>query len=131
MAIVDRLNRAANHNHAIRGHRPCGFDDHRSWRIDLSDRAQAEGTSYCEQKYALQDSSYRQNSALLRYTGLGMASTVFTASALAVSMPDAELGKIVEEAEYLQEPQNHGNHYNAVQNTLDLPLHWDVAIPQP
>jgi hypothetical protein len=46
-------------------------------------------------------------------------------------MPDAELGKVVEEAEYLQKPQNDGNHDNAIQNALDLTLHGDEAVYQP
>jgi hypothetical protein len=35
-----------------------------------------------------------------------------------LSMPDTELGKVLEKAEYLQEPENDDNHHNAIQNPL-------------
>jgi hypothetical protein len=43
-------------------------------------------------------------------------------------MPDAELGQVIEKAEYLQKPQNDGNHDYAIQNALDLTLHGDEAV---
>ena len=46
-------------------------------------------------------------------------------------MPDAELGKVFEETEYFQEPENYRDHDNGVQDTLDLALHRYVAIHQP
>jgi hypothetical protein len=46
-------------------------------------------------------------------------------------MADAELSKICEQAEYLQEPKNHGNHHNGVQDSLDLTLHGDEAVHEP
>jgi hypothetical protein len=46
-------------------------------------------------------------------------------------MSNAELGKVIEEAEYLQKPKNDGNHDNAIQDALDLTLHGDEAIYQP
>jgi hypothetical protein len=48
-----------------------------------------------------------------------------------LSMPDVELGKVAVEAEYLQKPKNHDNHYNGIQDSLDLTLHGDVAVNQP
>jgi hypothetical protein len=47
------------------------------------------------------------------------------------SMPNAKLVKIVEESKYPEEPKQHNYHYNAIQDTLDLTLHWDVPIHQP
>jgi hypothetical protein len=47
------------------------------------------------------------------------------------SVADTELGDVLEEAEYLQKPQDDGYNYNAVQDALDLSLHWDIAIDQP
>jgi hypothetical protein len=46
-------------------------------------------------------------------------------------MSDAELGDVTEQSEYLQEPQNHGDHYNAVQDSLDLTLHGNETVNQP
>src|SRR5580692_5704127 len=46
-------------------------------------------------------------------------------------MADAELGQVTKQSEYLQEPQNHGDHYNAVQDSLDLTLHGNEAVNQP
>jgi hypothetical protein len=40
-------------------------------------------------------------------------------------------GKVVEESKNIQEPQDHGNDYDAVQDGLDRSLHWDEAIHQP
>jgi hypothetical protein len=46
-------------------------------------------------------------------------------------MSDTELSKVLEETKYFQKPQNDGNHYNAIQNALDLTLHGDEAVYQP
>jgi hypothetical protein len=48
-----------------------------------------------------------------------------------LSMPDTELGKVLEKTEYLQEPENDDNHHNAIQNPFDLTLHWDKAVDKP
>jgi hypothetical protein len=37
----------------------------------------------------------------------------------------------VKQPKYIQNPQNHGNHHNAIQNGLDSPLHGDVPIYKP
>jgi hypothetical protein len=37
----------------------------------------------------------------------------------------------MDEAEDIQEPQDHGNHNNSIQDGLDDVLHWDVAIDKP
>jgi len=37
----------------------------------------------------------------------------------------------VKQSKNIQQPQNHGNHYDAVQNSLDGSLHGDEAIHQP
>jgi hypothetical protein len=34
----------------------------------------------------------------------------------------------MEEAEYIQEPQNDGNYHNTVQDGFDGPLHWNEPI---
>jgi hypothetical protein len=39
--------------------------------------------------------------------------------------------KGVKEPKNIQEPQNYGNDYDAVQNGLNCPLHGDEAIHQP
>jgi hypothetical protein len=44
---------------------------------------------------------------------------------------NVDSGNVVEESKDVQEPQNHGNDHNAVQNRLDLSLHGDEAIHQP
>jgi hypothetical protein len=41
------------------------------------------------------------------------------------------MGKGMEKSEYVQEPQDHGDHYDAIQDRLDRPLHRDEAIDQP
>jgi hypothetical protein len=46
-------------------------------------------------------------------------------------MPYAKLKQVVEKTEYSQQPQNHHNHDNAIQNALDLALHGDKAVHQP
>jgi hypothetical protein len=46
-------------------------------------------------------------------------------------MPDAELGKVLEKTEYLQEPENDDDHYNAIQDSLNLALHGDEAVDKP
>ena len=79
MLIVDRLNRATDHDHAVcgdSGHRACGFNDRCRLRSHLRKGAQAEDTSHCEQKHVLQDSSYWQVSAVLRWTFVTMTGTI-------------------------------------------------------
>jgi hypothetical protein len=44
---------------------------------------------------------------------------------------DTELGKVFEQAEYPHDPQDYGNHNNAVEDALDLALHGDEAIHKP
>jgi hypothetical protein len=46
-------------------------------------------------------------------------------------MADAELSQVIEQAEYLQKPDNYENHYNSVQDALDLALHRDEAVHKP
>jgi hypothetical protein len=46
-------------------------------------------------------------------------------------MPDAELGEVPEKPKNFQEPQNHSNDNDAVQDCFDLALHGDEAIDQP
>jgi hypothetical protein len=46
-------------------------------------------------------------------------------------MSNMELREVVEKSDNLHEPQNHGNHYNAIQNGFDLTLHGYVAVDQP
>jgi hypothetical protein len=45
-----------------------------------------------------------------------------------LSMSNTELRDVLEEAEYIQKPQDNGNHYNAIQDAFDLALHGDIAI---
>ena len=40
-------------------------------------------------------------------------------------------GQRMEQSKNIQQPQNHGDHYNAIQNGLDGPLHWDESVHQP
>jgi hypothetical protein len=49
----------------------------------------------------------------------------------ALGVADAELGKVFEQAEYPHDPQDYGNHNNAIQDALDLALHGDEAIHKP
>ena len=131
MLIVDRLNRAADYDHAVRGYRACGFKDRRRLRTGLSDRAQTEDTSHCEQKYALQDSSYRHFLPYcvgLSFLFRSVTSRLRQADSL---MSHAELIKGVEEAEYLEKPQNDDDYNDAIQDTLDLTLHGDETVNQP
>jgi hypothetical protein len=44
---------------------------------------------------------------------------------------DVNPGKGLKETKDIQDPQNHGNHNNAIQDGLDGPLHRDEAIHQP
>jgi hypothetical protein len=37
----------------------------------------------------------------------------------------------MEEPKNIQDPQNDGNHHNAIQDRFDGPLHWDETIYQP
>ena len=46
-------------------------------------------------------------------------------------MSHAELIKGVEEAEYLEKPQNDDDYNDAIQDTLDLTLHGDESFNQP
>ena len=80
MLIVDRLDGSTNYNYAVRGYWAYGFEDRRGLRTGLSNRAQTENTSHCEQEYALQDSSYRQIPALLRWTFVFLSVSNFKAS---------------------------------------------------
>src|SRR5450432_705850 len=45
--------------------------------------------------------------------------------------PYADPGKTMEEAEYIQHPEDHGDYDDAVQNGLDRRLHGNEAIDQP
>ena len=81
MLIVDRLNRATNHDHAVSGSRAYGFDDRGRLRVSLGECAQTEGTSKCEQNYAFQGFSYRQSTALLCVTCVMLAGTMIQALA--------------------------------------------------
>jgi hypothetical protein len=45
--------------------------------------------------------------------------------------PNVNVGKGMKKSEYVQEPQDHGDHYDAIQDRLDRPLHRDEAIDQP
>jgi hypothetical protein len=47
------------------------------------------------------------------------------------SLPNTNMGKRVEQSENIQEPQNHGDYYDAIQNRFDGSLHWNKAIYQP
>jgi hypothetical protein len=46
-------------------------------------------------------------------------------------MPDAELVDGVEEAEYLEKPQDDDDYDDTIQNSLDLTLHGYVTVDQP
>ena len=46
-------------------------------------------------------------------------------------MPDVELRDVVEEAEYLEKPQNDDYYNDAIQYSLDLTLHGYEAVDQP
>ena len=46
-------------------------------------------------------------------------------------MSHAKLIKVVEEAEYLEKPQNDDDYNNAIQDALDLTLHGNEAVNQP
>jgi hypothetical protein len=37
----------------------------------------------------------------------------------------------MEQSKNVQQPQNHCNDYNAIQNGLDRRLHWDESVHQP
>jgi hypothetical protein len=43
----------------------------------------------------------------------------------------AKLGEGAKKSKNVQEPQNHGNNYDGIQNLLDRTRHWYVAIHQP
>ena len=47
------------------------------------------------------------------------------------STPNVDLGKRMEESENVEDPQNHGDDYDAIQNGLDGSLHGYEAIHQP
>jgi hypothetical protein len=49
----------------------------------------------------------------------------------ALRVADTELGKVFEQAENPHEPQNYGNHDDAIQDALDLTLHGDEAVHKP
>jgi hypothetical protein len=46
-------------------------------------------------------------------------------------MADSELGDVPKKVEYLQDPNNHYNHHNRIQDALDLALHGNETIHQP
>jgi hypothetical protein len=46
-------------------------------------------------------------------------------------MADAELSEVVQQSEYLQQPDNDCNHYNSIENSLDLTLHGNEAVYKP
>jgi hypothetical protein len=37
----------------------------------------------------------------------------------------------MEQSENIQQPQNHCDDYNPIQNGFDGPLHWDESVHQP
>ena len=37
----------------------------------------------------------------------------------------------MKQSKYIQQPQNHGNDHDAIQNRLDGSLHWNETIHQP
>src|ERR1700722_19769233 len=45
--------------------------------------------------------------------------------------PDANIGEGMKEPEYVQEPQNHADHHDGIQDRLDRSLHRDEIIDQP
>jgi hypothetical protein len=45
--------------------------------------------------------------------------------------PHTKIGDGAEKAEDVQEPQNHGDHHNPIQNALNGPLHRYVVVHQP
>jgi hypothetical protein len=47
------------------------------------------------------------------------------------SFADVDAGQRVEQSKNIQEPQNHGDHYDAVQDSFDRRLHGNEAIHQP
>jgi hypothetical protein len=47
------------------------------------------------------------------------------------AFPNAHPGDGMKESKNIQEPQDHANHHNGVQNRLDGRCHWDEAIHQP
>ena len=47
------------------------------------------------------------------------------------SRADVDIGKGVEQAEDVEEPQNHGDNYHCIQDGLDCALHGDEAVDQP
>jgi len=40
-------------------------------------------------------------------------------------------GQRTEQSKNIQQPQNHGDDYHAIQNGLNGSLHWDESIYQP
>jgi hypothetical protein len=54
-----------------------------------------------------------------------------TARATTLVIAYAELGKVVKQSKDVEQPYHENNHYNGVQNSLDLTLHGNEAIDQP
>jgi hypothetical protein len=44
--------------------------------------------------------------------------------------PDADVGEGMKKAKDVQQPQNHGNNHNCIQDGLDRSLHW-YQVDQP
>jgi hypothetical protein len=45
--------------------------------------------------------------------------------------PDANIGEGMKKSENVEEPQDHADHHDRIQDRLDCPLHRDEVIDQP
>jgi hypothetical protein len=45
--------------------------------------------------------------------------------------PNVDVGKRMKKPRDVQEPHNHGDHDDGIQNRFNLSLHWNEAVDQP
>jgi hypothetical protein len=128
--IVNRFNRATGLVHDRDGHRADRHEGDRLLRAGLSKRAQAESTSYHEQKCMLHGISYSQKTAVLRCCLRSAGETVL-ASMMCLSTPDAELMEVLKHPVEIRNPQNQNDDHQAVQDRFDLSLHGDEPVHKP
>jgi hypothetical protein len=48
-----------------------------------------------------------------------------------MSVPHSDIGEGMEKPKNVQEPQHHGNNYDAIQDRLNGARHWYEAIDEP
>jgi hypothetical protein len=62
---------------------------------------------------------------------MGAANGVFPRAPFLWLLPNADIGEGMKQTENIQEPQDHDDHHDGIQDRLDRPLHRNKAIDEP